>query len=114
MSLAETVAAAIATMVGWPAATRIGCIGPQSGGGMLPEKVPESALAVPTTTRKAASSPASARNLRRIERSLESTIRGPGSAYSRDLFAANLRFLTDESIRRRVPAHPVEQQCVKA
>ena len=80
----------MATMVVSPGATVTGCSGPQSVGVMLPEKVPESAAAVPTTTRKAASTPARARNLRRIERSLESTIRVPGSAYSRDLFAANL------------------------
>ena len=92
MSFAETVSAAMATTVVSPGATVTGCSGPQSVGVMLPEKVPESAAAVPITTRKAASTPARARNLRRIERSLESTIRDPRSAYSRDLFAANLRF----------------------
>jgi hypothetical protein len=58
---------------------------------MLPEKVPVAATAAPPVTRNAAITAARAKNLRRIERSLES-IRVPESAYSLDLFAANLRF----------------------
>ena len=61
MSFAETVSAATATIVVSPGATVTGCSGPQSVGVMLPEKVPESAAAVPITTRKAASTPARAR-----------------------------------------------------
>ena len=42
MSLAETVMAAMPTMVVSPGATVTGCSGPQSVSVMLPEKVPES------------------------------------------------------------------------
>ena len=52
MSFAATLMAATASIVVSPATTVIGCSGPQVVGVMLPLKVPESATAVPPTTRK--------------------------------------------------------------
>jgi hypothetical protein len=59
---------------------------------IVPEKVPESAAAAPTATRKAVSSPARASNLRVMNapRSRRSGV--PKERYNRELFAANLPF----------------------
>ena len=53
MSFAATLMAATASIVVSPSTKVIGCSGPQVVGVMLPLKVPESAPAVPPTTRKA-------------------------------------------------------------
>ena len=74
MSFAATLMAATASIVVSPATTVIGCSGPQVVGVMLPLKVPESAPAVPPTTRKATTVPSRAKNLRRMSALLRKVI----------------------------------------
>src|SRR6476469_8915997 len=129
MSLAETYSAATASMVVSPATTSTACIGAQAVGVIAPENVPlPAALADPPRTRtKTAAAAARTKTARRgwcftwpprywvdaltapIYRDIEEFKREFGRFFSEKL--------TDESIntrRRRISAHAVEQDVVKA
>src|SRR5215210_3210477 len=132
MSLAATSIEATAVIVVSPEATVIACIGPQSVGVMLPLSVPLSALAVPTVSTHATTSPRRASSVRRMRRLLRKLgrhrARNP-RACSTPPFelkpASVVAELIDESIgaceervlralRRRVTAHAVHERVVEA